>query len=253
MYNMIVADDEKKLLTGLCDYYPWSDLGFRIVGRATDGQKALELIRNYLVDVVLTDISMPYLNGIQLAEIIYNEFPQIRVVLLSGYADFKYAQQALRYNVKGYLLKPVKLEELKQLFLSVKNELDEQKETFPSSIEQSEEYYEVILNRVQAYIKANLAEANLKDAAAKVKFSPSYLSVLFKSELKTTFSEFLLKTKMEAAQTFLNNPDYKIYDIAEMLGYSSPKSFSKAYRIYYGYSPRERRRNYAGTQTENET
>lgn len=242
MYNLIVVDDEKKLLSGLCDYYPWNDLGYRIVARLTDGQKALQYIRNYPVDVVLTDISMPILNGIGLAEIIYREFPQIRVVLLSGYADFKYAQQAIRYNIKGYLLKPVKLDELKQVFTVIKEELD--KTVNAETVEgENDTYYQSIIGRVQKYVKANLSDANLKMAAKQVNLSPSYLSVLFSQNMGVSFTDYLLQMRMETARQLLDSPDYKIYDIASIVGYRSPKNFTRAFSLYYGYSPRDYRKN----------
>lgn len=242
MYRLIIVDDEKKLLSGLCDYYPWSDLGYQIVARLTDGEKALQYIRNFPVDVVLTDISMPYLNGIQLAEIVSKEFPQIKIILLSGYADFKYAQQAIRYNIKGYLLKPVKLDELKQVFTEVREELDS---TVGINIcdNSDETYYQSIISRVQKYVKANLAEANLKTAAEQVKMSPGYLSILFSQNTELSFTEYLLKERMERAKQLLDSPDYKIYDVAAMVGYKSPKNFTRAFSLYYGCSPREYRKN----------
>ncbi|MBS6645985.1 MAG: response regulator [Clostridiaceae bacterium] len=241
MYNLIVVDDEKKLLSGLCDYYPWNDLGYQIVARLTDGQKALQYIRNYPVDVVLTDISMPNLNGIGLAEIIKREYPQIRVILLSGYADFKYAQQAIRFNIKGYLLKPVKLDELKQVFTTVKEELD--KTVKSEDGEEPDSYYQSIIGRVQKYVRANLSDANLKTAAEQVNLSPSYLSVLFSQNMGISFTDYLLQMRMESAKQLLDSPDYKIYDIASIVGYKSPKNFSRAFSLYYGYSPREYRKN----------
>ena len=94
MYRLLVADDEKKLLSGLCDFYPWKELGFQIVARAENGQEVLEYLSRNPVDVVFTDISMPVMSGMELAEILYREYPEVKVVFLSGYADFKYAQQA---------------------------------------------------------------------------------------------------------------------------------------------------------------
>ncbi len=112
MYRLLVADDEKKLLSGLCDFYPWKELGFQIVARAENGQEVLEYLSRNPVDVVFTDISMPVMSGMELAEILYREYPEVKVVFLSGYADFKYAQQALKFGVSDYVLKPVKTDVL---------------------------------------------------------------------------------------------------------------------------------------------
>ena len=101
MYRLLVADDEKKLLSGLCDFYPWKELGFQIVARAENGQEVLEYLSRNPVDVVFTDISMPVMSGMELAEILYREYPEVKVVFLSGYADFKYAQQALKFGLRA--------------------------------------------------------------------------------------------------------------------------------------------------------
>lgn len=241
MYKLLVVDDEKILLNGLCNYYPWEELGFEIVGKMTNGKSVLNYIAQNDVDVILTDVSMPIMNGIDLAIALHNNFPQIKVVFLSGYADFRYAQKALEYGVKNYILKPVKMDELKSVFLTLKNELDIENKKM-NFIMKEENYYQRIIRIVEQYVKSNIINANLGEAAELVNLSPGYLSILYKKITRKNFSDFILQVRMEKAKGFLSDSKYQIYDIAENLGYKSPKNFSRAFKEYYGLSPREYRK-----------
>ena len=240
MYRLLVADDEKKLLTGLCDFYPWKDLGYKIVVRAENGRQALDYIARNPVDVVFTDISMPVMTGVELAEILYREYPQIKVVFLSGFSDFQYARQALRYGVEDYILKPVKTDELRRVFSDLKQKLDiERGEVVTEPVS----YYKNIVNSVETYVRNTLRTANLDEAAHLVNLSAGYLSTLYKKETGITFSDYILKARMEKSKELLLQPKYKTYDISELLGYENPKNFSRAFKMYYGISPREFRKN----------
>lgn len=239
MYRLLVADDEKKLLSGLCDFYPWKELGFQIVARAGNGQEVLEYLSRNPVDVVFTDISMPVMSGMELAEILYREYPEVRVVFLSGYAEFKYAQQALKFGVQDYVLKPVKTDVLWKTFTELKQKMDKKKK--PDVEEKG--YYGNIINAVENYVRGNAGKANLDDAALVVNLSAGYLSALFKKETGINFSDYVLKVKMEKAKELLVRPEYKTYEISERLGYENPKNFSRAFKAYWGISPRDFRMN----------
>lgn len=236
MYRLLVADDEKKLLTGLCDFYPWKDLGYKIVARVENGQQALDYIVRNPVDVVFTDISMPVMSGLELAEILHREYPKIKVVFLSGFSEFQYARQALRYGVQDYILKPVKTDELRKIFSELRQKMDaERGEVSP----ETPGYYKNIVKIVEGYIRSTLKTANLDEAALLVNLSAGYLSTLYKKETGITFSDYVLKARMEKAKELLLCPEYRTYDISERLGYENPKNFSRAFKAYYGVSPRE--------------
>ncbi|MFV0344318.1 MAG: response regulator [Anaerocolumna sp.] len=239
MYKLLLVDDEAKLLSGLCDYYPWNELGFEIAGKMSNGKQAYDYILNNEVDVVLTDILMPVMNGIELAEILHREKFELKVVFLSGYADFKYAQRALKYGVKDYILKPVKTDDIKNVFTQLKNNLDQKK---AASKENDENYYQRLIHKIEQYVKNNLADANLEDAGKRVNLSSGYISTLFRQETGMNFSEYVLKEKMCYAKELLMEPNYKTYDVADLLGYKSAKNFSRTFRTFYGMSPREYRR-----------
>lgn len=117
--RLILVDDEPNILYGLRDSIPWSEMGYEIVGAFSDGMDALTYIENHPVDVVLTDIKMKRLSGIELAECVYNRWPQIIIVFFSAYNEFEYARKALRYNVAGYMLKSADMDEVRNFMQDV--------------------------------------------------------------------------------------------------------------------------------------
>ena len=114
MYSLLLVDDETLILDGLYNNIAWEDSGFTDVYKADDAQKALEILDRRRVDVVVTDISMPGLSGLELCERIRARWPLCRVVMLTGYRDFEYACRAVELGVYQYLVKPVRYEDLQR-------------------------------------------------------------------------------------------------------------------------------------------
>lgn len=115
MIKLVIVDDEKMIREGLASTMPWSDMGVEVVGTAGNGQAALEIIKDKKPHIVLTDIRMPKMDGLQLLKAISEENLKIKVVMLSGYDEFSYAQQAIKYGASDYVLKPINAEELQKL------------------------------------------------------------------------------------------------------------------------------------------
>ena len=107
MYTVIVADDEKEIRRGIVRKVRWEELGFRVVGEAENGAEALEMVEKLEPDLLLTDIRMPFLSGIELARSVREVLPTVQIAFLSGFDDFSYAQQAIQYNIVSYMLKPI--------------------------------------------------------------------------------------------------------------------------------------------------
>lgn len=140
MYKIIIADDEEVIRQGLSSLFANDELGFRVMGAFKDGKDVIEYINNNEVDVVLTDIRMIKVSGIELAKYIYDNMPHIKVVIISGYKDFDYAKKAIEYNVEHYLLKPTDFDEFSKVFSRIKQILD--KEAVQGK--QLEQYEEII-------------------------------------------------------------------------------------------------------------
>lgn len=126
MLKVVLADDEKKVILLMQKLIDWQGLGFEIVGTANDGMRALELIRDKQPHLLVTDIRMPGFDGIDLIRQAKQIQPGLHFIVVSGYAQFEYAQNALKYGVEGYLLKPLKAQEMTDLLISLKGKLSEQ-------------------------------------------------------------------------------------------------------------------------------
>lgn len=121
---MLIVDDEAAIRRGMKNYIPWNDMGFEVVADFEDGKETIEYIEERDVDVIITDIEMAEISGLMLAKHVYENKPSIKVVILSGYKLFEYAKTALEYKVEHYLLKPLKMDEVKEVFRRLKEELD---------------------------------------------------------------------------------------------------------------------------------
>ena len=112
MMRVVILDDEEKILSLICTLINWKKLDMELSGTASDGINGLELIKKIKPDFLITDIRMPGKSGLQVIEEAKQLFPNLQVVLISGYSQFDYAQKAIRFGVVNYLLKPIKQQEL---------------------------------------------------------------------------------------------------------------------------------------------
>lgn len=126
LYRIILVDDEEEVRKGIIRKIDWEALGFQVVGDAENGQDALEKIEQLEPDVVMTDIRMPYMDGLTLTSWIRQKYPSVKVLIFSGFDDFEYAQQAIKLNVTEYILKPVNVEELTRILNKVRENLDQE-------------------------------------------------------------------------------------------------------------------------------
>ncbi|USB34836.1 response regulator [Paenibacillus sp. YPG26] len=126
MYKLILVDDESDVREGLLTEIDWHALGFTVADTAENGREAAEMIEKHQPDIVVTDIQMPFMNGLQLSEWIRENYPATRIIILTGYDEFEYAQKAIRLQIDEYVLKPFSSQEIIQILLKVKGNMDEE-------------------------------------------------------------------------------------------------------------------------------
>lgn len=247
MYRLLIVDDEPKIRSGLSLGYPWEELGFTVAGEAANGSEALDFIAVRPVDVILADIRMPVLSGIELVKRLRERNDPVRVILLSGYREFEYAQKALQYGVSCYLVKPTAYDDVVSTFEKIRElldrELQNKSEAAVTREKPEDSFYHKIINAVYAYVEGNIPDANLEDAACAVGISTFYLSRLFKKHTGINFSDYVMAKKMERAASLLSDYHYKIYEISNLLGYDSAKNFTRAFKVYHGKCPQDFRCN----------
>ncbi|TNJ61604.1 response regulator [Paenibacillus hemerocallicola] len=251
MYKLLLVDDEYEIRTGLCQYFPWDEIGFEIAGQAEHGKQALDFVKSHTVDVILCDIKMPVMTGIELAEELQKQKSKIKIIFFSGHRDFEYAQKALSFGVKSYVVKSTKFSELVNVFKKVKDELDQEAyATDPSGKEQAAEdaeevqnFYDRVILTIKNHIKEHYQDVELDDVARLVHMHPNYVSKLFKKQTGQNFSDYLLTVRMEKAVELLKDVRYRTFDVSAIVGYSNVKNFTRRFKSYYGKSPRAFRTN----------
>ncbi len=263
MINLLIADDEPIILNGLSKIIDFEKLGFKLVGKAPDGQEALDIIHNNPVDVVITDIQMPFLNGLELIQKIKEEERQIYCILLTGYSEFEYAQKAIELGVYSYLLKPVDPVELTNLLNKIKDEINSNLhkeryiQTLEKHMEQLPEFITVsqspkdrygdLMFQADQYILDHFCEKDfsLLKASKAVGFEATYFSKIFKQEKDMSFIDYIINLRIHKAKELLANPEYTISEVCEMVGYENYSHFSTLFKKKVGVSPSKFRENMA--------
>lgn len=140
MYKLVIIEDEVIVRKNIIKKIKWSEYGFEVVGQAENGKEALEVIEATNPDVIITDIEMPFMDGLELSSIVREKYPTIKIILLTGYDDFKYAQKAVELNVIEYVLKPVSSENINKVLIKVKEQIDKEISE-KEEVDKLKEYY----------------------------------------------------------------------------------------------------------------
>ncbi|MBA9087694.1 YesN/AraC family two-component response regulator [Fontibacillus solani] len=245
-YLIVIADDELHIREGLASYH-WDRLGFQVVGIAKNGKEALHFIETMQPHVLLTDIKMPVMDGIELLKKISETKPYCKTIILTGYKEFEYARSAIQYGAINYLLKPFELDELEAVMIKIRNLLDE--EILHISEEKDVDmgidtaHFSHPIRESVKYIREHYGnKITLDTIANQVHLNASYFSTLFKQETKMNFVDYLKKYRLEQAKRFLLNEDLKVFEIANRIGIQNANYFTEVFKEYTGLSPLEFRK-----------
>ncbi len=143
LLSVVVADDEQELLGAVCQLIDWAGIGFKLVGRASNGLDALQLVEELQPDFLLTDIHMPFISGTALAAQVKAVQPLIQVAFLSGYDEFEYAQQGIASEVIAYLLKPISMAQLTQELIEIHRKIEKKQADFSAARQDASNYQAV--------------------------------------------------------------------------------------------------------------
>ncbi len=236
MNRIFIADDEVWIIIGLKKLIEKSGQPFVVVGEANNGVAALEELEKLRPDVLFTDIRMPGYNGLELLEKLKEKHLDMKVVFVTGYADFEYAQTALRLGAFDYLLKPIDEEKL--------GEVLERLSGTPGEEAFEEEVSPTMLQRIIGEIRQNYTEnITLTDLSKRYGISISHLSGLLKEELQLSFSEYITSKRIQKAKELLRDESLSVEAIAEQVGYNDYFYFTKVFKKNTGISPSKYRKN----------
>ncbi len=239
MWRAIIIDDEPIVREVLVSYIAWADLNLEVIDTCEDGVQALPRILDQKPDIVLTDIFMPGLSGIELLEQLRSQGAACEVIIVSGSSEFAHAQRAVQLGAFDYLLKPIGADTLRTCLEKCINKLaaarrEERLEALPVS-----EHYSIYTQRALQYIHAHFREPlQLGTVARDISISKSHLSKVFKEDTGSAFNEYLIAYRMNAAHALLREGSYKIYEVAAMVGYTDVVHFSKMFKKAFNVSPK---------------
>ncbi|MDF2652948.1 MAG: two component transcriptional regulator, AraC family [Paenibacillus sp.] len=249
MYTIIIVDDERWVRASLKKVIERTLLPFTVIHEATNGLEALNWLKENSIDLAITDVNMPVMDGLQLISALSEHNLLVATIIFSGHDDFGFAQKGMRLGARDYLLKPVLVEDMTSCLQRVIPYLENLKqqanlmETSAAANNQEAPRELSTVEQVMEYVKAKLpGEVSLQEAAAKVHLNPSYLSHLFKQQTKVNFVDYVMTKRMEEAKKLLSTTSLRISDIAERLGYSDLSYFSNTFKRFVGQSPSEYRK-----------
>lgn len=206
MYQVLFVDDEALIRDAVSETVPWEQLGYELAAGCENGKQASEYVKNHKVDLVITDICMPYMDGLELSSYLKREYPWIEIIILSGYDDFEYAKRAIQYRVSEYLLKPMTASELSEVLQRTREKLDGQNRKKEQLSKLNRTYH-----RNQLLMKSNAlvdlllgnkpaeeSEKEFMEAGMELRF-PVYLAAIVEIDLYCVGGDMNEKSKRESA------------------------------------------------------
>ena len=240
--RVLLVDDEIMIREGFKRLFDWEGHDCQVVGEAADGMEALSKIDSLRPDLVIMDINIPIISGLKVIQLSRIKHPTTAFVIVSGYDDFSYCQQALRLQITDYILKPVNYEEFGTYIDNLKISLFEQR---VSAAEEPEKQEERTITGITRYLQEHLAEEiSLSVLAEQFHLNPQYISQLFKSEIGVNFLAYLTNIRMEKAKKLLLSTSLSIAEVAEQAGYGDYRVFTKVFKKSEGITPSQYRRDF---------
>ena len=274
--NLLIVDDEQMIRNGLKHSIAWESIGINQVFTAEDSYVALRICEENMIQIVITDICMPEIDGLELSKRLKYIYPAMQIIMLSGKAEFEYARQSMRLGAVDYLLKPIDVKELMKCvenaviqFHQVQKKLEEDLQSLigdsgeqnilavsgqgtalherlfskDTEVRKSMEGVSPVMKKAVDYINLNFRNAlNAQEMAEQVGLSKNYFSSQFKKELGISFVEYLNRVRTYQAKRLLKDTNYMTYEIAEAVGYSNYNYFSTVFKNITGTAPSEYRK-----------
>ena len=223
MLKVFLVEDESVIRDGLRDKIPWEQYGFRFVGEAADGEMALPMIRKTRPDVLITDIKMPFMDGLSLSKIVSEEFPRTKIVIISGYDDFEYARKAIEVGVDQYLLKPITRLMMKKTLLELKEKIEQDmvQNDYQAQFQSEMHVYEQFSRRrfMERLLGGDMPVQEIYEEASRLSLEitePCYNLLFFYLQEKGASvseerAENFMRKQDEVFHFFLRHPQYILF------------------------------------------
>lgn len=251
--TILIVDDEPRSRQGLKKTLEvWSAGKFEIVS-AEGGDEALEILNEQKIHLLITDIRMPRMTGLKLINILNSKKYKPAVIIISGYSDFDYAQEAISLGVSSYLLKPINKRKLiEAVEKAIEAEANRERAEIVKKVvddrlidvQKEDHSTRPLLQDALRFINQNLNERlSLRQVAEHVHLNASYFSVFFKEQTNLTFSEYVTRRRLQNAKNLLLTTNLTVAETGEEVGYQTTKYFVKLFKQYEGITPNQYRKN----------
>ncbi len=248
MLKVLVVDDEMFVRKGLVMETDWASLGFVVAAEAENGLEALDAVHKCRPDLIICDIRMPKMTGIEMLQELRREGNDVSIIFLTAYSEFTYAKEALKLYAFDYLLKPFEDGELEEAVTrarkAIQGKREEQKRLEAEKVlsadsragSKSRYIREAVLYIAEHYPESDISVGTI---AQSLGISEGHLSHLFKKETNYTVMAYITRYRMQAAMRLLSDCRNKVYEVAEKVGYRDITYFSSTFKKVVGMSPSE--------------
>lgn len=257
MLKVLIVEDEEIIRRGLVYTIDWMSMDCMVVGAAADGKEGLAMLQDNDIDIVIADIIMPQMTGIEMLEAARSlKIKPFKSIILTSYATFDYAHKAVHLQVADYLLKPVDEDELRNTIQKIKKNMEESR-AYSSMVALTKQGdigklvdWDVYLNEntlKNSYVTQALykirdyyhEKISIDSIAEELDVSASYLSRKFKDATGQTFLEILMRYRIQKAICLLKKGIYRVYEVSDLTGFSDYKNFCVVFKKYTKTSPTE--------------
>jgi two-component system response regulator YesN len=238
--KLLILDDDVQIREGVEKSIDWKCIGIDEVKSAGDGVSGLKMAFSFRPDIILSDVRMPGINGLELLREIKEILPHSKVILISGYDDFEYLQKAVKYKADAYELKPVKVQHLINLVVEMQEKIMQEKIRRENAASSSETpRYTPKITKAVEYINAHFDKLISTAALSKMlDLTPNYFSAVFKRETGVSFNAYLNNVRLKSAAYLLEHTGLLVYEIAGQCGFHDYIYFSQVFKRAYHCSPR---------------
>ena len=241
MLRMIIVDDERAIREALGVILDWEALGIAVVGLYKNGAEAFDAMLDEYPDIVLTDVKMPGLSGLELLARAHAAGMDAVFVILSGYAEFEFAKEAMRYGVRHYLLKPIAEEQLRAVMTDVRDEcLLRLSASSPARLAPASGD---LVRVIKAYVRDNIADSSLSlklISENQLFMNADYVSKQFAKKTGERFSAYVTRKRIELAKALLAAGELRVNEVAEQTGFGNDiQYFSRIFKKNTGVTPSE--------------
>ena len=262
----LIVEDEAPIRGGMLRHVHWEELGIDEVRGVENAEAALSLGESYVPDIILSDIRMPGMDGMQLCALYRERFPDCQILFITGYSDTDYLKTAIELGVVAYLNKPVDRKELEAALTKAVQACErirknEEARKVMEVVEANPDVKAMVISRTESkkggeerrlnyqmkevieYIEGHLSDPglSLQILADHVGLTPTYLSNLFSRSMDMTFRQYVTEERIRKAKDLLKDPKLKQYEVAAAVGYEDPKYFARIFKDKVGMTPTEYR------------